>query len=125
MNAIILSINPIHADNIFNGTKKYEFRKVRCKEDISKIIIYSTSPIMKVVGEAEVEKVLKQPPEALWKITSKQAGIDKEFFDEYYRNRSFAVAYELKNIKQYSEEKALSDYGLSFAPQSFAYVDLD
>ena len=47
--------------------------------------LYSTSPVMKIVGEAEIENVLEETPEGLWKITSEQAGIDKEFFDEYYK----------------------------------------
>ncbi|MDR2866229.1 MAG: hypothetical protein LBV13_02350 [Methanomassiliicoccaceae archaeon] len=123
MYAMLLSINPNHVDNIFNGSKKYEFRKVRCKESISKIVIYSTSPVMKVVGEAEIEKVLEEHPEDLWRITSEHAGIDKEFFDEYYKGRSLAIAYELKKIEQYPRGRALSDYGLTSAPQSFAYVD--
>lgn len=31
MCAILLSINPIHVENIMNGTKRYEFRKRRAK----------------------------------------------------------------------------------------------
>ena len=49
---ILLSINPEHVENIFNGNKKYEYRKIKCKEKVDKIIIYSTAPIMQVVGEA-------------------------------------------------------------------------
>lgn len=52
---MLISINPKHIENIFNGTKKYEYRKIKCKREIKKII-YSTYPIMKVVGEAKVEK---------------------------------------------------------------------
>lgn len=53
---ILLSINPEHVENIFNGNKKYEYRKIKCKEKVDKIIIYSTAPIMQVVGEAEVKR---------------------------------------------------------------------
>lgn len=55
---MLISINPKHIENIFNGTKKYEYRKIKCKREIKKII-YSTYPIMKVVGEAKVEKYQK------------------------------------------------------------------
>ena len=51
---MLISINPQHVENIFNGTKKYEYRKIRCKQDVDKIIIYSTYPIKKIVGEAKV-----------------------------------------------------------------------
>ena len=72
MCSILISINPEHVENIFNGTKKYEYRKIKCKQDIDKIIIYSTSPIMKIVGEAKVEEILEGSPEKIWNITKKQ-----------------------------------------------------
>ena len=65
MCSILISINPEHVENIFNGTKKYEYRKIKCKQDIDKIIIYSTSPIMKIVGEAKVEEILEGSPEKI------------------------------------------------------------
>lgn len=37
-----------------------EFRKIECKRKVDKIIIYSTSPIMKVVGKLILKKYLKQ-----------------------------------------------------------------
>lgn len=69
MCAILLSINPNHVENILNGSKKYEFRKKACKRHVDKILIYSTTPIMKIVGEAEVEDVLVDEPETIWKKT--------------------------------------------------------
>lgn len=76
---ILLSINPEHVENIFNGNKKYEYRKIKCKEKVDKIIIYSTAPIMQVVGEAEVKKILEDTPEEIWKITQNESGINLEF----------------------------------------------
>ena len=75
---ILLSINPEHVENIFNGNKKYEYRKIKCKEKVDKIIIYSTAPIMQVVGEAEVKKILEDTPEEIWKITQNESGINLE-----------------------------------------------
>ena len=124
MSAIMLSVNPEHVRNIFSGTKKYEFRKVICKRDVKKILIYSTRPVMKVVGEVAVKNVLERKPEELWKITSEFAGIDREFFDEYFRGKDKAVAYELGETTEYVVGKELSEFGLTAAPQSFAYVPL-
>ena len=106
MCTILLSINPEHVKNIFEGKKLYEFRKIECKRKVDKIIIYSTFPIMKVVGEAEVEKILKAEPEKVWKQTKSKAGIDKKFFDKYYKNRDYAIAYKLSKIKEYRIPKA-------------------
>lgn len=123
MCAILLSINPTHVENILNGSKQYEFRKKACKRKVDKILIYSTTPIMKVVGEAEVEDILIDDPEKIWEKTKKTSGINKEFFDKYYIGRSLAVAYKLKNIIRYRKPRELSEYGIANAPQSFQYVE--
>ena len=123
MCAILLSINPCHVENILNGTKSYEFRKKACKRKVEKMLIYSTTPIMRVVGEAEIEDILIDTPEIIWKKTEKKSGIDKGFFDQYFENRNEAVAYKLKNVVRYSVPKELKDYGISNAPQSFQYIE--
>ena len=106
-----------------NGTKRYEYRKVACKRHVDKILIYSTNPIMRVVGEADVEDILIDNPETIWKKTQKKSGIDKHFFDQYYANRELAVAYKLKNVVKYNVPKKLKDYGINNAPQSFQYIE--
>lgn len=123
MCTILLSINPNHVENILNGTKRYEFRKKACKRHVDKILIYSTNPIMRVVGEAEVEDVLIDEPEAIWEKTKKKSGINKNFFDQYFGDRDKAVAYKLKNVIKYAEPKELKEYGVVSAPQSFQYVE--
>lgn len=122
MSKILLSINPEHIINIFNGTKTFEFRKVCCKRDVTHIVFYCTAPVMKVVGEAEVHEIIECSPDELWKKTSIGAGISKSFFDEYYCGRLSGVAYSLKNVVKFETHKNLSDYNVSAAPQSFAYV---
>ena len=47
MCSILLSINPEYAEKIMDGSKKFEFRKRKCKRRVDKIIIYSTSPVKK------------------------------------------------------------------------------
>ena len=108
---ILISINPEHVQNIIAGIKKYEYRKVAAKQDISSIIIYETTPIKRIVAEAEIVDVLELPPEELW-----------EFFDKYFNNRTVAFAYKLGEIKVYDTPKTLKDYGIKAAPQSFVYV---
>ena len=119
---ILLSINPEHVDNILTGKKLYEFRKIQCKEKVDKIVIYSTFPVMQVVGEADVDDVIVDKPESVWDITSEYSGITKLFFDKYYKNKDKAVAYKLSNVIKYEQPKSLSNYGIKCAPQSFVYI---
>lgn len=118
----LFSIRPEYVEKIFNGTKKFEYRKQPNRIPISKILIYETAPIMKIVGEAEVEKVLVDTPEVIWEKTKEYSGISKEFYFQYYRRRYAAVAYQLKNIIKYDIPKELSDFGIKRAPQSFCYL---
>lgn len=122
MKKIIISINPKHVNNIINGTKKYEYRTKAAKKDVNKLIIYETTPIKKIVAEAEIIEVLALDPTTLWKETKSYSGITKSYFDKYFKNRKIAYAYKLGNIKVYDEPKALADFGLKAAPQSFAYA---
>lgn len=58
MCSIILSIYPRFVDKIISGDKKFEFREVLPKRNVDKIIIYSTSPIMKIIAEVEVKATI-------------------------------------------------------------------
>ncbi len=119
---ILLSIHPEHIANIFSGTKQYEFRKIKCKEKVDKIILYATYPVMKIVGEADVIEVIVNKPEEVWKETADFSGISKDFFDNYFSNRNKAIAFHLGNAKEYKKPKDLSEYGIKAAPQSFVYI---
>lgn len=119
---MLLSINPEHVENILLGIKRFEFRKVRCKSEVDKIIIYATSPVMQVVAEAEVTEIIEDNVQAVWNLTSEFAGISYDFYEKYYEGKEKAIAYKLGKVKKYSKPKLLSDYGLTFAPQSFVYV---
>lgn len=119
---ILISINPEHVQNIISGVKKYEYRRVAAKQDISSIIIYETTPIKNIVAEAEIVEVLMLTPEQLWAQTKEESGITKEFFDKYFDGREVAYAYKLGEIKVYEQPKTLLDFGIKAAPQSFVYV---
>lgn len=122
MSAILLSIKPEYVEKIFNGTKQYEFRKHLAKENISKIVIYSTFPEMKIVGEVQVKQTLKMAKTPLWDITKKKAGISRNKYRKYFEKSTIACAYVLGKAKEYAQPRVLQDYGLSQAPQSFVYL---
>ncbi len=120
---LIISINPEHVNNIISGLKKYEFRTKIAKCDVDRLIIYETSPIKKIVGEVTVLQTLQMTPKELWKITKDEAGISKEYYDEYFKNRTVAYAYKLGDVEVYEKPLELADFGLKTPPQSFVYID--
>ena len=123
---ILLSIKPEFVEKIFSGEKKFEYRKRGMKKPkFSKVIVYSTMPVGKLIGEFEIEKVLSGSPEEIWKKTSEFSGIKKVFFDNYYSNTDSAIALKIKNVIQYKKPKEPKTIFKNFkAPQSFSYVDI-
>lgn len=125
MESILLSINPEYVERIFAGSKKYEFRKRLANKTVDKILMYSTAPIMKVVGEAEVVKTISSSPTALWEYTKKFAGISRDKYRKYFKGCKVAYAYQLGKIIQYDPPKELSEFNINLPPQSFIYLSID
>ena len=124
MRTILMPIKPIYVNEILNGNKKYEYRKIKAKKDnIDKMIIYATSPIKKVVGEATIINILEDTPENIWKKTQKYSGIEKKFYNSYYKNKNIAIAYQLENIIKYDKPLDLKEFGIDYYPQSFIYLE--
>jgi len=119
---MLLSINPEHVENILSGKKLFEFRKVRCRADVDKIVIYSTAPVMRVVAEALVEEIIEDDVLTVWNRTKEYAGISYSFFRKYYKGKKKAVAYRLGDVEAYEEPRSLSYYGIEYPPQSFVYL---
>ena len=123
MSSILLSIKPEYADKILDETKKYEFRRQLARDDVNRIIIYSTSPVMKVIGEVEVVGTLSMKTTLLWKETRKKAGISLLNFRKYFSGCDVANAYVLGKAYRYPEPQPLSKYNIKQAPQSFVYIN--
>jgi predicted transcriptional regulator len=120
---VLLSIKPQFAIKIFDGTKKFEFRKSMFKNaNINTVVVYASSPMQKVIGEFTIDEIMEESPDALWEKTKKHSGITKEFFDEYFFNRDRAFAIKVKEANRYQQPLDLIDFDLSFAPQSFVYL---
>lgn len=119
---VVLSIKPEFAFKIFDGTKKFEFRKSIFKnEKIKTIIVYASSPVQQVIGEFEIEEVLNHDLSTLWDLTQEFSGISEKFYYEYFTNKEQGFAIKIKKTKKYRTPKCLrADFNLS-PPQSFAY----
>lgn len=119
---VVLSIKPEFAFKIFEGTKKFEFRKTIFKnENIKSIIVYASSPVQQVIGEFEIDEVLRHDLNTLWILTQEHSGISEEFYYQYFANKEQGFAIKIKNARKYRIPKCLrQDFNL-LPPQSFAY----
>lgn len=122
MSKVLISIKPEYVNKIMDGTKKYEYRRMLAKKEVSCLIIYSTWPVMEIVGEVEVLGTLEMAPNTLWEKTKQDAGICRQKYREYFSGRKKAYAYVLGKVKAYKQYKELIDIGIIQAPQSFVYL---
>ncbi len=120
---VLLSIKPEFAFKIFDGTKKYEFRKVIFKRpNIKTVVVYASSPVQKVIGEFEIGEILSSTPEKIWKETKNKSGISEEFFNDYFTDKDIAHAIKIEKVKRYKTELDLKEEFSLTPPQSFAYL---
>lgn len=122
---ILLSIKPEFVEEIFSGRKKFEYRKaIFANKEVTSVLVYSTMPVGKIVGEFTIEDVLVDEPQSIWRKTKRFSGITKHFFDEYFTGRSRAYAIKVGTLLLYDEPINPYEKWDSFVPpQSFRYVD--
>ena len=120
---ILLSIHTKFVDKILTGEKRFEFRKTLPTKDIESVIIYATKPLGKVVAEFKVKSIHSKSPEQLWLETKDYAGIDEDFFFQYFKNREIAHAFEVGELIVFEQPKELKEFVSSgIPPQSFCYI---
>src|SRR5690349_17595616 len=103
---VLLSIKPEFARKIFEGSKKFEFRRSIFKNpEIKTVVVYASSPVQKVVGEFEIEKIINCDLETLWNQTEEHSGISKDYFLDYFSDKEKGFAIQIKNTKKYPNPK--------------------
>lgn len=120
---ILLSIKPEFAEKIFDGTKKYEFRKSIFKNtNVRTVVVYVSAPVQKVIGEFSIVEILHDDVETIWSKTGLFSGITRDYYLSYFSNRKRAFAIKIGKVVRYEQARNLSDFNLKFAPQSFVYL---
>lgn len=122
---VLLSIKPEFAARIFDGTKRYEFRKAMyTNQAVRTVVVYATRPVGRIMGEFDVDGVVEATPACLWKETYEHAGISRELFDAYFDGYNRAFAIRVGEVRRYDTPLVPDDVIENFtAPQSYMYVD--
>lgn len=121
---VLLSIKPEFAELIFDGTKKFEFRKAIFKnENIRTVVVYASSPVQKVIGEFEIETIISDNLKNLWDKTKQFAGIDEDYFYQYFAQKENGFAIKIKRAFKYKKPLSLKDDFKVTPPQSFLYLN--
>ena len=88
------------------------------------MLIYSTSPVGKVVGYAKVKGIVTGSADELWKELNSNFGISKEDYYSYFDGCEEAKAIEFSEVQKFSRPFSLTDIADDLSvPQSFCYLD--
>ncbi len=121
---VLLSIKPEFAFKIFDGIKKFEFRKIIFKNpNVRTVVVYASSPVQQVIGEFEIDDILTSAPDEIWKLTKKHSGISEQYFYDYFADRDIAHAIKIKEVKKYDEPLSLKENYKVSPPQSYLYLE--
>jgi type I restriction enzyme S subunit len=126
---ILLSIQPRIVEEIISGEKKFEFRRKfsdLTKPEISNtVIIYCSSPVMKIIGSFVVKKFYHSDFDTLMK----QVKANKEYeqrIANYLIDKTSCFAMEISELKLYEYPLSLGylrNTYLGFVPgQSYRYL---
>lgn len=120
---VLMSIKPEYAFKIFEKEKEFEFRKAIFKDpNVTTIVVYASSPVQMVIGEFQIEEILSNTPEKLWRKTKSKSGITEDFFFEYFADRDIAHAIKIKSTKKYRNPLCIRKYYNATPPQSYIYL---
>ncbi|WP_018391810.1 ASCH domain-containing protein [Bacillus sp. 37MA] len=120
---VLLSIKPQYVQEIINGNKKFEYRKRIFKKNVESVVIYSTMPVGRIIGEFKIDRIIKDSPVELWNQTARYSGISKDSFLEYFSGRNNGFAIKIKEFVEYDEPINPKELDKDFtAPQSYKYI---
>lgn len=120
-NVILLPIHPEYVNLIKLGKKKIEFRKRKFSKTVSKVLVYSTSPISKIIGYFDILGIVKSSPKKLWQDYSTVSGITEENYFKYYSNVQEAIGIKIGDVNLFTNEVDISILN-TVPPQSFKYL---
>lgn len=120
---ILLSVFPEYVDRIISGEKRFEFRKHIPTKRVEHIVFYATAPTARILCIAKIDSIISGSPEYIWETTALFSGVDKIFYDRYYKNADLAYAYKLGSIYTLKKPLSLLDKNIRTSPpQTFRYL---
>lgn len=122
--AVLLSVKPRFAEQIFAGTKTVEFRRSWAAEPVGLAVIYSSSPIQALVGIVEIERAIIASPASIWtKCRARGPGIERKELMEYFAGKDQAYGLLLGELIHPDKPIRPKSLFRGFRPpQSFRYL---
>lgn len=123
-NAVLLSVKPKFAEQILAGTKTVEFRRSWAAKPVGLAVVYSSSPIQRLVGIVEIEGTVLASPTSLWtKCRARGPGLKRKELIEYFAGKDQAYGVLLGKLTLPAKPVAPKSLFKDFRPpQSYRYL---
>lgn len=124
---LLMSIKTKHANKIFEGTKKFEFRRksIGEKNCNKKIFIYSSEEDKAIIGYIIVDTILNGDINYILKTTN---CLDNQDIIKYFKGCSECYALHIGEFHRFLEPLKLEDIRANFEkfviPQFYRYVKI-
>jgi predicted transcriptional regulator len=124
---LFLSVKPVFAKKILEGTKTIELRRIRPHVAPGQsVLIYSSSPEMSLIGRAFIAEILCDSPMKLWNQVRAHAGISRSEYDAYFEGASMAIGLRLGRTQRLRTPIPLRELRARWPwfqpPQSYRFV---
>lgn len=122
--AVLLSVKPRFAEQIVAGTKTVEFRRSWAAEPVGLAVVYSSSPVQRLVGIVEVEGAVLASPTSVWtKCRARGPGLERKELMDYLAGKDRAYGVLLGGLTLPAKPVAPKSLFKGFrAPQSYRYL---
>jgi predicted transcriptional regulator len=125
--AILFSVRPRFAQQILDGRKTTELRRVR--PDVTtgqRVLIYSSSPTRALLGTAVIHAIEAGTPHSLWPQVRDTAGVTRAEYRTYFAGSEIAVAISLRDVRALKRPLSLDELRAQWPwfrpPQSYCFV---
>lgn len=97
--AILLSMKPRFSELILSGVKKVEFRRAWAAEPVGLAVIYSSSPVQRIVGIVSINGTYVASPSKVWtKCLPLGPGLQRMELMEYFAGKNEAYGILLGGV---------------------------
>lgn len=120
----LISIKPRFVEKILSGEKTFEFRRQWAKKNVDRLVIYSSSPVQRIVAIAKINSVKCATPIELIQIAKEKGDvIDEAIIMNYFSGKTKGYALELHELKPFVNPLNPKYVFHGFRPpQSFQYL---
>lgn len=122
--SVLLAMKPRFANAIMTGEKTVEFRRTRFRDQVSRVVVYASSPMRRVVGYFEVSRVDEDSPAVLWERYADRGGVTEDELMAYFADCDTGVAIGVAQAVPLAKPLPLRKLKRTLTvPQSFFYLD--